>query len=518
MSAVAYRRRLPETIGAVPASAVWSAAGMLGLIAVSLLLRTSALRGGFWIDEGLSAGIASHDLLDIPGVLRQDGSPPLYYMLLKGWTAVFDATEIKSHYLSLGFGIATIPAAWWSARSVFGERAGWFAAAFAAANPFLTQFSQEARMYALIILLGTLATGFFLNAYALRRRAFIAPFAVTLAALLYTHNWSLFFGAASVLAVVALYLGTPAEERRSFRKDALLGFGGVALLFLPWLPTLIFQAAHTGAPWSDLPPWDGPVQALRTLLGGTTDAFVALLAGGAGLAALFTARRSPERRATIALITLALGTLVIAWAASWYSPAWAARYFSIGLGPLLIVLGAGLSRSGRMGIAGTALLLIFWVSAPAPGIKSNAREVVAQAAPWTFPGDYVISTHPEQVPVIDYYMRDGVRYFTPLGEVLDSTVMDWRDAMPRLREARTGTKLEPLLDTLPRGKHLILVRPIIGSSDGWDAPWTQMVRRRSAQWASVIEADPRFTRTVRLPRVGVTRRGIRALVYRKSTN
>ncbi|MBA3301359.1 MAG: glycosyltransferase family 39 protein, partial [Thermoleophilaceae bacterium] len=251
MSAVAYRRRLPESIGAVPASAVWSAAGMLGLLAVSVLLRTSALRGGFWIDEGLSAGIASHGLLDIPGVLRQDGSPPLYYMLLNGWTAIFDATEIKSHYLSLGMGLATVPAAWWAARSVFDSRAGWFAAAFAAVNPFLTQFSQEARMYALVILLGTLATGFFLNAYVLRRRAFIAPFAITLAAMLYTHNWSLFFGAASVLAVLPLYQGTAAEERRGLLKDAALGFGGVALLFLPWLPTLIFQAEHTGAPWSD---------------------------------------------------------------------------------------------------------------------------------------------------------------------------------------------------------------------------------------------------------------------------
>ena len=36
----------------------------------------------FWIDEGLSVGIASHPLVDIPGVLRQDGSPPLYYLLL----------------------------------------------------------------------------------------------------------------------------------------------------------------------------------------------------------------------------------------------------------------------------------------------------------------------------------------------------------------------------------------------------------------------------------------------------
>ena len=52
------------------------------LVAGSVLLRTRQLDVGFWIDEGLSVGIADRPLGDIPGVLRQDGSPPLYYVLL----------------------------------------------------------------------------------------------------------------------------------------------------------------------------------------------------------------------------------------------------------------------------------------------------------------------------------------------------------------------------------------------------------------------------------------------------
>ena len=48
------------------------------LIALSVLLRTRQLDVGFWIDEGLSVGIADRPIGDIPGVLRQDGSPPLY--------------------------------------------------------------------------------------------------------------------------------------------------------------------------------------------------------------------------------------------------------------------------------------------------------------------------------------------------------------------------------------------------------------------------------------------------------
>ena len=53
------------------------------LVGLSLALRTQAIHARFWIDEGLSVGICSHSLTDIPAVLRIDGSPPLYYMILK---------------------------------------------------------------------------------------------------------------------------------------------------------------------------------------------------------------------------------------------------------------------------------------------------------------------------------------------------------------------------------------------------------------------------------------------------
>ena len=36
------------------------------LMAASLALRTGALSTGYWIDEGIAVGIASHPLADIP--------------------------------------------------------------------------------------------------------------------------------------------------------------------------------------------------------------------------------------------------------------------------------------------------------------------------------------------------------------------------------------------------------------------------------------------------------------------
>ena len=61
-------------------------------------------------------GIADRPLTDIPGVLRQDGSPPLYYVLLHVWMPLAGGGEEATHALSLLFAAAAIPVAWWGGR------------------------------------------------------------------------------------------------------------------------------------------------------------------------------------------------------------------------------------------------------------------------------------------------------------------------------------------------------------------------------------------------------------------
>jgi len=220
----------------------------LGLLAaVSVIVRTAHFGTGFWVDEGLSVGIADRPLTDIPGILRQDGSPPLYYMLLHLWMSVTGTDEKSTHVLSLLFALATVPLAFWGAGLVFGRRTAWFAAVLAALNPYISQYGQETRMYSLVVLLSLIATSLFLRAYTVDERParrWPVLFGVALAASLYTHNWAIFLGAAMFLAWLGLLYLAPAAERRTRLVDGALGFGTTALLFLPWVPTLLFQKAE----------------------------------------------------------------------------------------------------------------------------------------------------------------------------------------------------------------------------------------------------------------------------------
>ena len=174
------------------------------LTGFSLALRTMAIHGRYWIDEGISVGIASHPLDEIPGLLRQDGSPPLYYLLLGVWMRVFGHGEADTHALSIGLAVLFVPAAFVTGRALFGARAGWIAAVLGALNPFLTYYAQETRMYSLVSLLGVLVTGAFALAFVQRRRAWLPGFSAALALLIYAHNWGLFLAAGTVVALLAL--------------------------------------------------------------------------------------------------------------------------------------------------------------------------------------------------------------------------------------------------------------------------------------------------------------------------
>src|SRR5437763_9670091 len=134
--------RLPARLARIPAW-LWIGGGLLLLMALSAFMRSRYLSGQYWMDEAIATGVALHPLTAIPGVLRHDGNPPLYYMTLHVWMSVFGSTETATHALSLVCGVLTIPAGGWAGWRLFGRRAGSMAALLVAFNAWLTAYAQE---------------------------------------------------------------------------------------------------------------------------------------------------------------------------------------------------------------------------------------------------------------------------------------------------------------------------------------------------------------------------------------
>lgn len=466
--------------------------GLAGLIAISLMIRTAELGIGFWIDEGLSVGIADRPLTDIPAALRKDGSPPLYYMLLHFWLGIAGDTEEGVRAFSLACALLAIPVAWWAGKTVWGtHKAGWIAAVLMAFNPFLSQYAQEARMYAMVALLAIPATVCFLRAYALdteRRRPWVIGFAVSEAVALYTHNWPIFFGASAGVAFLVL-LGL-SDRRRELFKDGVIGFGGAALLYLPWVPTTLYQAQHTGAPWADAPAFSSLLGVPGVILGRLPE-IVFLICAGAGLIAMFRTRPlTAHGRAALALLIIAVLTPTLAWMLSQSSPAWANRYLAVAIPPYLLLATGGLAYARRLGVFGLVLVVIMWAQDSAPVEKSNVRSIAHTIGPSLQPGDLVISTQPETIPLLHYYLPKGLRYATLTGEESDFGVWDWRDGVDRLEATSAQKDLAPLIASLEPGTRVVLVEPIVWTLNRWRAPWTKLIRLRSKEWSQWLSNDP----------------------------
>lgn len=377
-------------------------------------------------------------------------------------------------------------------------------------------------MYSLMVVLSLLLSAAFLHVFVFRRRKYLPLFIGLLAAILYTHSWGIFVTAGTLVTLAGLLLTT--DDRRGLLKDGLLGYGFALLLYVPWLPTLLYQTTHTGAPWLNSPRLGAPVQISKSLLGGGTVTVALLLAGGSGLAAVLT-RRIPddrERRAALTAIGIGVATLAVAWLFSQVSPAWTTRYLGVALGPIFIIAALGLARAGNLGLVALVIVLGIWAIPKTTNLenKSNAADLATAVSDELRAGDMVVTLQPEQHPLIHYHLRNDLVEATELGEVERKGVMNWVDVQERLEDATPEENLKPLLDKLPRSARVLLVHPVTSSIDDWDAPWTQLVRRRSAQWGQALESDPRFRHDGAAPKFyrRARRIGVRGVLYTKTSD
>jgi hypothetical protein len=483
----AWVRRLPRW---VRVSAI-----LLLLCAVSLYIRTRYVGGQFWMDEGIAVGISSHSLSAIPGILRYDGSPPLYYLALHIWMSWVGNGETATHWLSELFAVLTIPIGYWAGLTITrSRRAALTAATLFAFNAFLDYYALETRMYTLMTLLGLFATVGFIRGFVFRERRFVIMFAVAQALMLYTHNWALFFGAGSFLSLVLLYYIGDEEIRTNLVRDVIAAFVGAAILFVPWIPNFLYQTAHTAAPWDTKPRFGVFIQIAKGVFGGASISVVMVIGAIVGFWPMFMKPRRMTREARVALMLLAITllTLLVAWLSSQVvTPAWVVRYFAPVVAPMLLLLAIGISRAGLVGAVAMLFVVCFMArpSAFEPQYKSDMQTIAGEMWPYLHKGDLVVVGQPEQTPLAYYYLPGGLRFANTIGPVAKPSYMNWVDAMKRYRASDPSKVVPAMLNALKPGQQLLFIRPLTEGLANWEAPWTQLVRRRSAQWLEIIGKD-----------------------------
>jgi mannosyltransferase len=275
------------------------------------------------------------------------------------------------------------------------------------------------------------------------------------------------------------------------------------VLFLPWLPNFVYQATHTAAPWDSSPRFGAPVQLSRDLMGGDRVTAAVVIAAVIGLADLMVkrGRNTFEARKMWVLLAIPLITLLLAWVSSQLTPAWVPRYFAPIVAPILLLAAFGMARAGVVGAVALVLSVVFLLntSSYTPQYKSDMKDVAGEMGPMLHQGDLVIVGQPEQTPLAYYYLPGGLKFANTIGPVKDPSYMNWVNALTRYKNAIPSKVLPPILNALRPGQQLLFIRPLTEGAQNWQAPWTVLIRRRSAQWGAIIAADKSLVREAWAP-------------------
>jgi mannosyltransferase len=218
--------------------AFWIVAGLTLLAAVlrfatlgvqayhhdEIVTASRVLRGGFF------------HAMDAVGF--SESAPPLYYALAWVWTQLPGTGEFGLRSLSAAAGVATVPVAFLLGRELRGRRAGLMAAALVAVNPMLLWYSQEARAYALLVLLCTLSLLYCVRALRGGGRREHILWGLFSGLALATHYFAVF-----PIAVEAVWL----LRRRG--RECLTGLGILAAFALALLPLAYHQMSLAHAEW-----------------------------------------------------------------------------------------------------------------------------------------------------------------------------------------------------------------------------------------------------------------------------
>jgi uncharacterized membrane protein len=438
-------------------------------IAAGIALRLWS-RSDLWLDEALSVNIARLPLRDMFDALQRDGHPPLYYLLLHGWTKVFGDGDAAVRSLSGVLSVATLPLFWAAARRYGGRGAALAGTVLLATNPFAIRYATEARMYALVTLL--VVAGWLAVRTALERRSpgALVAVALTTGLLLLAHYWSFYL----VAAVGGLLL---LQWRRGDRRarDVALAMAVGCVLFLPWLPSFLAQAGSTGTPWGKperptnvititLTDWGGGTlgQTGEALLLGAGIALLALLALFATArddhAIDLDVRTRPHARPEAIVVAVTMALAVLAGYAT--ASAFASRY-TAGVFPLVLLVAAyGVTRLPREALqaSAVAVLAVLGLIGGVDNLRvqrTQGGEIARYIAANGHPGD-VVAFCPDQLgPAVARELPAGFDALTfPAGR--SPRFVDWVDYAKKMR-AGDPARFASMLDGRARSATVWLV-------------------------------------------------------------
>jgi mannosyltransferase len=412
--------------------------GLCLIVSMALILRFHDLGSrSIWYDESFSAMIARLRWSQFALVLwNREANMAFYYLLLHFWEHL-GSSPVFLRSLSVIFSVGALPPTYLLGARLFDRRTGLVAAWLLAINAYDVRYAQEARSYALVVLLSILST--WLLARNLQQTSPVwGAYTATNVLLVYSH----FFGGLVIIAQLLslLFLPRAAVPWRAIGRS-LLWF---ALFVIP-VPLFIIRLGPDALKWIAQPDASHVLEFLAVLVGNGGRTLLILSAVSLSIAGFrgwqtWQSSRSVSGRWPYALIfAWLIVPIAVTLLASYAQPLFVPRFLLFCLPALLLGVAAGITRLRPAELA-VALLLAISTFTLAGTVAAYRRSLddTDVVGDWPAATSYIFE---------NAQPGDGIFFFLTLGRVTfeyyrsqRTPIPVWPDALYRSNESELELK------------------------------------------------------------------------------
>jgi 4-amino-4-deoxy-L-arabinose transferase-like glycosyltransferase len=471
---------------------------VLAIVLLGFALRIAGLGAqGLFNEEGYVIVTSQQEVGHIISQLtRVDSNTPLAYLLMGVWTRLAGMSEFSARLLSVFAGVLTVALTYPLARAArMSATAGRWAAALVAVWPVCIMLAQEARMYALLMMLTTLSTLWLLRGLRYGRWVDWGLWSATHIAAFATHVLAAIIFAVQATLVVLIWLGqywritrgNAWTQRWRSTSAGLIAVVGTTGILAIWALVIVANSIPTST------TYDGGLSYVPILLQGlaaglmpklTAPADINIAAASVMVALIVITLISGNQSLRLVAFGALVGILAIC-AFSALNGKFGWRY-TTAFAPL-VAAGVGATAWHSLGavrppirrVLSPAVLVAVcalcwvgfssWRAAPA-----NANEDFRGAATYlrqhANPGEPILIV-PNFSQVFGYYFGPGDWHWLPEGELFNlNDTLDYDSAVPHLNRWLSGrngvwlllydeTLLDPsrLIQTLLRRQSVALM-------------------------------------------------------------
>jgi len=388
------------------------------LTIVGCVFRLYDLGGeSLWLDEVVTAERVYEPIGQI--VLGWDSvtQGPLYYLWVKAWCLLVGTNEWTLRIWSVVWGTLTIPAVFQLGRLLFTRSVAMWSALIMTVLPFAVHYSQEARPYALFLLLSTLSFRYWSQLLAEHTRRDAILYVVATAGAFYTHPFAVFLIMAQLLHAI-VFRG---DERVAAAWRTPRPFvWTLVCLGLACLPEIVQNLSAmkakvggtSSAGWIPVPDWTWFLQ--------TPVQFFMSMTFGAAVLTITMALIVLSTRGDRVLRECVKWSLVVVgcfWCVPWIvshalSPVAVMRYAAPSLLALVFLMAAATVALPKLPQLGVGIVLALLTAFPLWNYYTKVDK-----DPWRQTAEYLTGVvGPRDVIVsYPYFTRGAVAYYLPAG-------------------------------------------------------------------------------------------------------